>query len=439
MLQYTGHVFVDVGVAALTAFARHTDPAQVTAGDLERAADFLERLYTAPGPMRNFARGSVFHNAGYTSSPDPARQQAHADRVLRSWRPGVPILQDCRCVFCGQAAAYRATRQEVPLLNGLDTYNFGPAGRAGIPVCGVCSLAIQALPLGCVKSAGGLVAAHSNDPQVTFRLAKAALERLLKHFSLETNDLPGGPFPQTRFVEMVIGWLVEAERGCMSPASLTGYFFSNSGASPSITIYPLSSEVVAFLDEAHHNADGSLTDAWNIAIARAWFDPKKGKGEVDTNSEKNALYETLLDLPAKARLVLRQHLLPTRHWGLVSLFLTKVMAMDPERIVLLRSLGERFAAYVREKKAFFYKFSRTDEFSRWRRLVLRAADDHMRATGTSLITFDEFAAVFTAPAGEINDWRLARDLVTLALIDARAASGATPDDDEPLFDEEEIE
>lgn len=437
MLTYTGHALIDVGVAALTALAEHADPSHLTSGDLESAATFLERLYVAQGPMRNFARGSVFHNAGYTSSPDPVRQRGYVDRVLRSWRPGTPVLPDCACTFCGQPAAYRATRQEIPLLNGLDIYNFAPAAQAGIPVCGGCSLAVQALPLGCVKSSGGLIAAHSDDPAITYRLAKAALERTLKLLSLEADALPGLPFPPTRFVEMVIGWLATVERGRDAPASLTGYFFTNAGAAPAITVYLLASDAISFLEQAQHHADGTLTAAWNRAVARAWVAPKKG--DADPSMQRNRLYEALLDLPAKARFILRKYLLPTQHWGLTALFMEKVMAMDPERITLLRKLGERFAGYVRDKKAFFYQFSRTDEYSRWRRLVLRAADDHMRATGTSLVSFDEFVTAFTAPQGEVNDWRLARDLVTLALIDARATGDPLSEDDEPLFDEEDVE
>lgn len=436
VLYHTGHALVDVGIDVLTVFSELDRAEYVTASDLEAAANFLEHAYTAPGPMRAFARGAVFHNAGYTSSPDPARQRAYADRVLRSWRSGSPVI-DSTCAFCGRPAAYRATRQEVPLLNGLGIYNFSPGAQAGIPICGLCSLAVQALPLGCVKSEGGLLTAYSDDPTITFDLVKACVQHTLKFLSLQEPSLPGYPFPRTRLIEMVVSWSAAVERHDAASASLTGYFFTNAGAAPAITIYPLASDVVDFLERVLHHADATLTAAWHRAVARAWEQPKKGS--TDLTMQRNRLYEAVLDFPSRTRQVLRRYLYPTGHWGLVALFLVKVMHMDPERIALLRTLGDRFAQYVKGKKAFFYQFSRTDEYARWRRLVLRAADDHIRATATSLITFDEFVQAFTAPPGEINDWRLARDLVTLALIDARAAGSAGQADEEPLFEDIEEE
>lgn len=428
VLQFTGHALVDVGIATLTALARRAEPGQVTPTDLESAADFLARLYVTPGPMRNFAKGSVFHNANYTAGADKRRE--HCARVLESWRPGAPTLPGESCLFCGRPAAYRASRREVPLLSGEAIFNFGPAGRAGIPICGLCSLAIQALPLGCVKSGGGLIAAHSDDPELTLQLARAALDRNLAALSLpDAESLPGYPYERTRLVELLIGWLATTERTARRrdyPASLTGYFFTNNGQSPSVRVYPLAASVIGFLERVHHHPDSGLTAAWNRAVARAWIATKRA--ETDPSVQKNRLYEAIVSLPEQAGHFLRGFLLPLRHWGLVALFAERVMDMDPERIELLRTLGARFADYARDRRAFFYQFSREESYAKWRRLLLRAADDHARFTGQTLISMDEFVEAFTAPVGEINDWRLARDLVTLALIDARVAG------DEPLFE-----
>lgn len=457
LLFYTGHAFVDVGVAAITAFRLRTDPATLTAADLEAMADWLAALYTEDGPMRNFAKGSVFLNAGYTSSPDKAKQRAYCERVLYAWRPGAPTLPGERCLFCGRPAAYHASREEVPLLNGRDIYNFSPAGYAGAPICGYCSLAIQALPLGCVKSGGGLLAAHSDSPAVTFQLARTALRRLLTALTLigPEDKLPGAPYERTRLVELLIGWLAQAGRhptALSTMPSLTGYFFTNTGQSPSIHIYRVPSDVTGFLAAVYQNADGTLTAAWQRAEARAWVRPssptplpprgkgasqrtppslRSGEGGQGGEVRANRLYESLLALPDSARQILYRDLRPTHHWGLVTLFVRKVMGMDSDRIELLETLGVRLADYAKDRRAFFYQFSRTDEYAKWRRLLLRASDDYMRQTGQPLITFNEFVAAFTAPPGEINDWRLARDLVTLKWIELRAVG------DEALFEDEE--
>lgn len=440
MVAFTGHPLIDVGLAALTVFAGHTAPHELNEANLNAMADLLERLYTQPGAMRNFAKGTVFLNAGYTTSADPLKQHAYAERVLRSWRADAPRLEGVNCAFCTQPAAYRATREEVPLLNGREVFNFSPAGRAGIPICGVCSLAMQALPLACLKSGGGLVAAHSSDPRLTLRLAARALKRMLKSVTLGAEEkIPGLPYERTRLVEMLIEWLASAERlsavdGGGRMPSLTGYFFSNNGTAPSVKVYPLESGVVGFLEQVYHNADVSLTAAWNRVVTRAWVANKDEPQATEGDARRNNLYEALLNLPQDARMVLKRYLLRTHHWGLVALYVREVMLMDETRINLLKALGERLAAYVAQKRPFFYAFSRTDEYAKWRRLLLRAADDHKRFQGEDLITFDEFVTAFTAPPGEINDWRLARDLVTLALIEARSSG-----DDEPLFEDDSVE
>ena len=63
--------------------------------------------------------------------------------------------------------------------------------------------------------------------------------------------------------------------------------------------------------------------------------------------------------------------------------------------------------------------------------MLNGRDDYQRASGLALITFEEFVAAFTAAPGEINDWKLARDLVVLAMLDA----GIQPDT--PMFENDD--
>jgi CRISPR-associated protein Cas8b1/Cst1 subtype I-B len=437
---YTTHDLINAGYAALAAYAGRSDPATLTPDDLERVARLLERLYTTPGAMQAFIRGSVFHNAGYWMD---AKRDDYVRRVLYGWREGALTLPQTQCAFCGAPAAYRASRQEIPLLNGAGTYNFGAAGVAGVPVCGRCSLAAQMLPLGCVRCGGALLAVGSDDPALVFALTREAFRSVYKAVTMGSAP-PVLAYERTQLVKMLRKWLASAERrtaaGGRAP-SLTGYSFTNAGATPNVRIYILSSNVVDFLERAGHNADGTLTDAWERAARRARVVPRKPGPR--PSLWQNALYEALFDLPEKANFILRRYLFPTRHWGLVALFLRKVMDMQPERLELLRGLGERLAEYARERNGFYYAFSRTDVYAKWRRLLLRASEDYARAAGKPLITFEEFTQAFTAPPGEINDWRLARDLITLVLMERRVpGSDDLPDeapDDEYLDDDENEE
>ncbi|PJF23650.1 MAG: hypothetical protein CUN53_21815, partial [Phototrophicales bacterium] len=100
---------------------------------LTAAADYLARLYTQNRAMRGHADGMVFHNTPYVRERDPQARAAYVERTLYGWRDGAPALAES-CAFCGRPSAYRASRRDVPMLNGEGYINFSPAGRAGLPV-----------------------------------------------------------------------------------------------------------------------------------------------------------------------------------------------------------------------------------------------------------------------------------------------------------------
>jgi CRISPR-associated protein Cst1 len=436
MLNWTGHPLVDVGVAALTAFAKRAAPSDLTEADLAAAADYLARLYLDNRAMRGHGDGIVFHNSPYLRGKDPEERAAYVQEKLFGWRDDAPARAES-CAFCGRPSVYRANRRFAPMLNGEAVINFSPAGRAGLPICGCCSLALHMLPLGCVKCGGSLLAAHSPDPAITLALAREALERMLPLLALPDLDkLPGVRYEKTRLIALLLRWADSAGRA----APVTGYVFSNSGTAPDMRIYPISSAIVGFLRAAQANPDGALTEAWNRAVARAWGDRKKGRSKakpdaepLDLDQETNGLFEALLDLPASAVWLLRRYLLPVRHWGLVELYLRMIMNLDKERIDLLRALGDRFAEYAARRRVFFFQFARARSYDEFRRALLRAADDTARE-GKPIITFDEFIEVFTAPSGEYNSWRLMRDLIALRMLERGVIA-----DDAFLFEDEESE
>ncbi len=427
MYHFTGHPLVDVGIAALTAFAERSEPQALTPDDLTRAADWLQRQYVTGKPLGGLARGMLVLNSGYFVEKDQARSD-YVRRVLYSWWPDTPHLAE-PCSFCDRPAAYRANREDIPLLNGRTVINFSPAGRAGLPVCGLCSLALHMLPMGCFKSGKGLVAVHSDDPALTLDFARENFIRWQQALTLAADKLPGLPYPQTRLAEQLVSWLARAERRRLRPTSLTAYSFSNNGADPFIDIYRVDACALRFLQEVLHPEYAEVSQAWDKAVARNW-DERQAARDPDA-PPRNRLYEALIRLPEGAIRFLRRFLLPTKCWRLAEIYVRKVMNVQESDIARLREVGMRLADYARYKNKFFYDFSRTNDYAQWRRVVLRAADDAARADGQPLVTFDEFIALFTYREGEYWDWKLARDLITLLMIEARAVPA-----EEALFDDD---
>jgi CRISPR-associated protein Cst1 len=165
VLRYTRHPLVDVGAAAITAFADKARPQDVTREDLERVVRFIEESYTK-NPMKNFL-SSLFPNSGYVNpSIKPGRVAAFMERYLYAFRDEGG-LSDMLCAYCGRQANVQVFKQHVPLLTGERTLNFFPT-TPGLPVCGLCLLCIQAFPLGAAKAGGRALIIHSDNEEITF-------------------------------------------------------------------------------------------------------------------------------------------------------------------------------------------------------------------------------------------------------------------------------
>ncbi len=464
MLSYTGHPLVDVGIATIAAFAEKPDPRLLTETDLNRIADFMTRQYILD-PLKSFLT-VAFPNSGFTQPAfdrTPEKRAEYANRILRGYRAEVPRLEE-RCVFTGKPAigiAFsdkippgRAFRQHIPLLTGEGTINFFPWGDAGLPVSGEAILAIQAFPLGCAKCGGRLLAVHSDNPDLIYDFAWEFLQENRRALQLAqqagSKKMPEArSSPKTLLIETLLK-VEQRRRDEVSehrPCSVTAYHLSNLGASPSLDIYYLPLELIEFLREI---LSPDYKSEWEAITRRAWWSSRpdrhkrkrqEGENNQDTPPKRNMVYEDLFLLPQNAHEFVRRHFLriPDRNrsegdprrtyslrgeadlvsWKITELFLRRVMNMDKERIQQIRELGDRLADYVSQQndRAFFTAFFQ-HRYDRFRAALIKANLAHIRHGNAPLITLDPYIAIFEEgnemPA---SDWRLARDLVLIRMIE----------------------
>ena len=459
MLRYTGHPLVDTGIATLVAMAQKNGPEELTFEDLSAAADELRDLVfveTDPatgllkrGRFAAFLHNFLFPNSAFTPPyklpKDPAEASAKLAQELAQTLYAFQQTESLpgeECIFCSQPAFRRVSRARVPLLTGRFP-NFGPAGAIGVPVCGICLLAVHALPLGATRVGGQLLmVVHGGSESLLLKLVRRTVKRnrtlfqqaLLDDQQASQAGWPVVRFPRTRLVEI----LREVERA--NPGSVQGALslitFTNNNQKADVRIDHLPSCVMEFLVEAEHASQPERRRAWEQAIKRGW--PQEQE-EGEREQIRNRLYEDLFRLPQQARRFFREHIRPVSSWPLTELYARKVLNMEKELLDLLRELGDRFAEYaLRKKRSFYFEFGRARDYSTWRRTLLRAADDSARSGhGTVLITADEFVRAFTAPRdAQYFDWRLARDIVMLRMIEVMAQSGAAPSEEEELFSDE---
>ena len=470
MLRYAGHPLVDVGIATIAAFVNKRELTSITEADLDKVADFMARQYVVD-PLKSFLT-VAFPNSGFTNpafNKTPEKRLIYAERTLRAYRTGTPVLK-VNDVFTGEPAADvpfdvkgelkpgYIFRQHAPLLTGEEVINFFPGGDAGLPVSGTTMLALQAFPLGCAKCGGRLLAVHSDNPDLIQDFAAEFLQKNRQALQLaQQSGSKKMPEAKSSAKTLLIETLLRVEESRQDegrqhrPCSVTAYHLSNLGATPSLDIYHLPLELTDFLSRI---VSPDYRTEWDAIVHRAWRlsrpkkKSKKGMGdtkekeeEEDIRPRRNVLYEDLFQLPGNAREFVRRYFLciPVRtrseddprrtyslrdeaglvSWKLTELLLRRVMNMDKDRIQQIRELGDRLAAYVSHEndRRFFAAFFQ-HRYDYFRNALIRANLAHVKRGNPPLITLDPYIAIFEE-GNEVAapDWRLARDLVLIRMVE----------------------
>lgn len=490
VLRYTGHPLVDVGAATIAALAEKWDVEALTDADVDKAVDFMMTNYVRAS-LKSFLN-IAFFDSGYSNPANagrPEKRAEYAKRMLVTARRTASSSTE-RCAFTGGPAIGvglspglrpgRVFRQHVPLLTAEGRINFHSLGNPGLTVSADALLCIQAFPLGSAKCGGRLLLVHSDNPDLTRSFAGEFLrhnrQALLLSEPDATDPLAVSATAGTFLVETLLRIEQKRldERSEERPSSVTAYHLTSHGRAqaldpvrPPLTMYHLPMQVLAFLGMVQgpsHKAQ------WNAVVERAWWQSdakgtrKSRRSKKTSASEpprRNVLYEDLLRLPLSAGAFLRRYLLrvPTHagesrsvgdprqshsvrqeidlvSWELAELFVRKVVSMDEKRIEEVRTLGDRLADYVEAEhdtkflNAFFDR-----RYDQVRRTLLRANWSNVRHGREPLIKFEPYLTIFEE-GDELPrvDWRLARDLVLVRLVEQlhkrgwiRANSQEVPD------------
>ncbi len=475
MLRYTGHPLLDVGIATLVAFVGKNRPEDLVEADLEAAADYMAANYKI-SPMRGYLTVAFPNADGFTQPAyfnDPELRELGARRVLYSFRPDTPA-QDVIDVFMDlpvidlsldvkdKLVPGRTDRRHIPLQTGVGVINFHPEGDAGLPISGAALLAFQALPMGSAKCNGRPLAVHSDNPDILLHFAAAFLvdnrRAILDAQQAGESKLPESPL---KFRTLLIHTLLEARemqleaQGEARPFSVTAYHFSNSGQGPELDIYHLPGQMILYLKEM---TQADAPRLWNRVVGSAWERPKLKHGQTEAPADfrpsRNWFYEDLFgvaDDPYRAApRFIRTYFLRRAYrnanrdgagseddhialteldlvsWRLVEPFLRRILYMQAERIKYIRDFGDALATYVREEndRRFFRDFYTLGRYDHLRVALMKANNRQVTRGHPPLLTLDGYLAVFEEGDDLARpDWRLARDLVLIRMIEQLYANG----------------
>jgi len=392
-----------------------------------------------------------YANPGLINNPKfdaPRRQTLTTLFNLWRWQTGDPPPQlppkeepadeNEICIFSQERALIRVSQGLMPMIGGSTTINFFPEGRPRLPVSGWCLLAILAMPLGTLNSSGKTFLTHCHNTRTLLELVRLNLHRNQTAFQMQgLVKRPNYKFPKTNLIRD----LVDTGAYGYGRTSLTAYLFITGGQSPRIEIFHLPSTVLDFIGVASN----LYPHAWQEVVGRAWEIQKAAKDQLGIieYTERNFFYEDLFTLPQDAPRFLRRYLLRFKRrgkenksdprfqysfvrerevisWGLIGLFLERVMSMDKARIETIKHLGDRLAEYIQKVDSRFYKrlyLARNDYHLR--RELLIAANDAKGKHYETLLPYEEFIQVFFIDDGDTAqpDWYLARDLLLVRIIE----------------------
>lgn len=452
MLKYTRHPFVDAGVAAAAAFSQKSRPEEVDRRDLEELVEYISKHYPRK-PASSFVQLAFTINAVYTQPAvrDVEKREADSRAFLQVILERDSHSSDEKCGFCGRDALKKEikamkqvsgpiTRQHVPLIIAKGIMNFFPTfSSLGVPICGNCLFAIQAMPLGAGSCGGRLLVVHSDDGETNLHFARRFIERHQRNFQLaDLTKYPAERFPRTILIDELLEIVRRREDEGKDSArygSITAYHFTNYGTNADIDMYHLPHQTVEFLRIAR---SGKYAQVWNNIARRGWQQVEDARAGV----ARNFLYEDLFFLPERTAHFIRVYFLrrgverafkddPRREyaleqdlelisWDLTEMFLRKVVGMEAERREAIKKLGDRLSSYVQETNAkrFFGNFYRSDKYGELRGLLIKASNDEVRRGKSPIVGFDEFVTIFE-DGEELPriDWRLARDLVLIRMIE----------------------
>ncbi|EAX48297.1 hypothetical protein TcarDRAFT_2247 [Thermosinus carboxydivorans Nor1] len=365
MLRYTGHPFVDVGIAVMESLLRPKECHAFTRKDLKFAADWLIRIYE-----RKDLRGYLtvhFPNSGWCNPTiKEAKKEEYIKKVLFSY-DAPPLEPERSCAFCSNKAQLLADRQHIPLLTGATVLVTAPGGVAGLPVCGYCLMAVQFYPLGTKKVDGRPLFWWTVEPELTFALVSNTFGEFRQSLAVTEDKVINFKWPYTRLMEDARRVLEEYDlMGEDKPlADCIGYHVTNYGSEPDFEQYHIPKELLEFWRDLKF-APEAVRLVHSQIEKKSWeAEKEKGGGKKQKAkqgnqsgehivSRRNFYYEALgrafkeRDWKKEVRNIVTRFYLNTEqenlhlnNFQLCEMFLQRVGGMEKQRLDIIRDISDR--------------------------------------------------------------------------------------------------
>ncbi len=309
-VRWTGHPFVDAGLAAIAAVAKVKQLEALTPAHLQKAVNELQRILLSDqalgvGVQKSFARGALSQLFPNSELVNPSywkgkTEDEKAHNVRQKFRSALQdelqkallCLQTDRgeaiCSACGERrpaeAMVTVRKDKMPLLAGI--VNFYPAFAYGATICGLCALAVRFLPMSVLRTGvfDRLWFLHTHALPVAAKIAEhygwqhlngcIASNESLDFFSRwqTAGDAGTALYLLCELLERFADELYEVYS---HPLPTTAYVFSNDNRGGYISALPVPNELLIFLYSLQVDSLAAFKRFWRELLVV----PKELQGE----------------------------------------------------------------------------------------------------------------------------------------------------------------
>lgn len=288
-VDWTGHPFVDAGLAAIAAIAEVQSLDKLTPKHLEKAAGELERILLNEQVLKTFSGQKktlrlVFPNSELDNPSNWSRGEQGAKSYFRdNLRQNYKQAALCSgssgnevCHICGRRVVKDAIivirKSNMPLLASI--VNFYPAFGVGLPVCGLCAFAVRFLPMSVMRTGGSqrLWFLHTQELPLASAIAR---QYGWNHFNRQiaqnkTVDFFGewetsGDSSTILYLlcKLLITFRKQISVIYSSPSPVNAYLFSNDIQRESyVRVLPIPNEILEFLAELQEESMDAFKRFW---------------------------------------------------------------------------------------------------------------------------------------------------------------------------------
>ncbi len=309
-VRWTGHPFVDAGLAAIAAAAKVGQLEALTPEHLESAISELQRILLSDqalglGMQKSFARGALsqlFPNSELVN-PSNWKGKTESEKASNACQKFRAALQaelqkailclrteerKAICSACGERRPAEAMvivrKDKMPLLEGI--VNFYPAFAYGATICGLCALAVRFLPMSALRTGvfNRLWFLHTHALPVAAKIAEHYGWQHLNGYIASNESLDFFSGWQTAgnagtalylLCELLERFTDELYEVYSHPLPTTAYVFSNDNRGGYISALPVPNELLVFLYRLQVDSPAGFKRFWRELLVV----PKELQGE----------------------------------------------------------------------------------------------------------------------------------------------------------------